>query len=477
MNVLAYRGEFAMLDFKPHSGRSLVLIFVAVSLTFILATVVSQYHAAAIAQKVLEISANAAPSIARLAEARNILRTIETEALRVASERPDGDLEVILASKAHLDEEVQKYLALPRFPGEGTLWTDVDQGLREVERLADRFVEMVSKGSPADQLADVRLALENAIEASSEDFLRSIQFNVERSRKLAVEIEEIRESSKDIALFLDTLCLALAVAAGVLVARAGGRYTALLRSHNELLGTQVRELELFAGRVAHDILSPLNTTALALEAAKACPGQDGEIREDLERGQACLQRIAVMVNGLLEFARSGAKPSPTAAADVRGVVADLASEMSKKAGEVGIDLKVDRFPPCTVAAALGVLTSILSNLLQNAIKYMGDRPVRRINLRVLPREDRVRFEVKDTGPGIPVLVRSRIFEPHVRGPNEKQPGFGLGLATVARLVEGHRGSLGVVSEPGRGSLFWVELMPKRETDTAVEPDAVGTAVR
>jgi signal transduction histidine kinase len=73
---------------------------------------------------------------------------------------------------------------------------------------------------------------------------------------------------------------------------------------------------------------------------------------------------------------------------------------------------------------------------------------------------RWRLEVQDTGPGIPPGHEERIFEPHVQL-DPGGGGIGLGLATVERLVNAHRGKLGVVSPPGSGALFWVEL-PKRE---------------
>jgi hypothetical protein len=81
-----------------------------------------------------------------------------------------------------------------------------------------------------------------------------------------------------------------------------------------------------------------------------------------------------------------------------------------------------------------VLVSIVSNLVDNAIKYMGDVSVRQIVLRARRRGSKVRVEVVDTGPGIAKNLQQRIFEPHVRGGPTAAPGLGLGLATVRRLA-------------------------------------------
>lgn len=80
----------------------------------------------------------------------------------------------------------------------------------------------------------------------------------------------------------------------------------------------------------------------------------------------------------------------------------------------------------------------------------------RITLRVLTFRRHMRVEVEDTGPGIEPDKLELIFAPYVRG-TTKQPGLGLGLATVKRLVEAHGGRVGVSSMLNQGSVFWFEL--------------------
>ena len=83
-------------------------------------------------------------------------------------------------------------------------------------------------------------------------------------------------------------------------------------------------------------------------------------------------------------------------------------------------------------------------------------------MRVVERGALVRFEIEDTGPGLPPALADRVFERHVRG--ERSTGLGLGLATVKRLVDNCGGQLGVHSRPGHGSCFWVEL-PRASAET------------
>jgi len=139
------------------------------------------------------------------------------------------------------------------------------------------------------------------------------------------------------------------------------------------------------------------------------------------------------------------------------VVAGLLEELGPFAEQYGAKLKVEPTYACAVACSQGVLLSLLSNLLRNAIKYLGEAEVREVSLRVKPRRGRVLFEVEDTGPGIPQASVGRVFELYVRGPNLGPPGLGLGLATVKRLAESHGGTVGLRPGARAGSVFWFEL--------------------
>jgi signal transduction histidine kinase len=100
---------------------------------------------------------------------------------------------------------------------------------------------------------------------------------------------------------------------------------------------------------------------------------------------------------------------------------------------------------------------------------MGSGNRRQVQLRVGARHDRIRFEVEDTGPGLPPELVSHAFDPYVRGAGTSEPGLGLGLATVRRLVEGHDGRYGVSSRPGEGALFWFELPAAEPTPPELPP--------
>src|SRR5262249_45821775 len=100
-----------------------------------------------------------------------------------------------------------------------------------------------------------------------------------------------------------------------------------------------------------------------------------------------------------------------------------------------------------------------SNLVRNAIKYIGDGPDRRVTVRARDAGARLRIEIEDTGVGVAEGMRDAIFTPFVRGSSRGQPGIGLGLATGKRICDTHGGRVGVESAVGQGSCFWF-VLPK-----------------
>jgi signal transduction histidine kinase len=190
---------------------------------------------------------------------------------------------------------------------------------------------------------------------------------------------------------------------------------------------------------------------------------DERARTYIERSHRALQRVQQLVNDLLSFARSGARPDPAANCSLNDVIASIIGDSSELAAERGIELVVEAPEPVCVPCAPGVITSIVQNLVRNAIKYMGARPTRRIVVRASTADQVARLEVEDTGPGIPSEIQATLFEPFVRGPDEDVAGSGLGLATVKRLVESHHGRVGFASNVGVGTRFWVELPATRSS--------------
>jgi two-component system phosphate regulon sensor histidine kinase PhoR len=111
------------------------------------------------------------------------------------------------------------------------------------------------------------------------------------------------------------------------------------------------------------------------------------------------------------------------------------------------------------------ITSVLYNLLDNALKYSSEVPVIEVKLSELPR-DIIELNVTDNGIGIPKEFQRKIFDKFFRvpmGDRHNIKGYGLGLSYVSEIVRRHMGYIKVESEPGKGTTFTVKL-PRKEAD-------------
>jgi two-component system, NtrC family, sensor histidine kinase KinB len=98
---------------------------------------------------------------------------------------------------------------------------------------------------------------------------------------------------------------------------------------------------------------------------------------------------------------------------------------------------------------------VFENLIANAVRHSPKDGV--ITVRAAPEDGRVRFDVRDQGPGVPPEYRERIFEKFFRVPGTSGEGIGLGLYISREIVRAHGGEMGVENERGAGARFWFTL--------------------
>ncbi len=403
---------------------------------------------------------SAVPSIVALDRAQARVRQVHALVLERRLGAP-GDPEVrdesIAVARRELGRALDWYQALPLEPGEGPLQQQIDESLAETNAVVDRILALEPG---AQEQPGLRRDLDAAVAHLSADLVRASEFNAEVARASAASVARISRLELPAAAVTIALTFAAAALTLALTYRAVRRAEALAARSLDSLERRAEELESFAGRVAHDLLSPLMTVSLALDLADRRLGDpdDAAAQGAVARASRTLQRVRRFVSDLLEFARAGAKPPPGVQARVGEAVHEIAEELGPVAHDAGVDLRVEAAATDrVVACSPGVLTSVLGNLVQNAIKYIGEGDVRRVAIRTVDLKDEVRLEVEDTGPGVPPTERERLFEPYARGRDAKAPGLGLGLATVKRLVESHGGHVGVEPGPGRGSVFWFSI--------------------
>lgn len=428
--------------------------------SFATAMLVTGYSAQRIAENGESLSTNAAPSISYLSAMRSELRHYEV----LLDDYVDGAVSgqaigptrvAIDAAHATIDAAWHAYLALPSYPSEPALWPGVGMALARVHGTADRVLQLVDEHQNRTAEALFDTTLKAMIDVLDGLLTELRELNSRQVAARAAVITTTYARAKSLALLLSALSVALGSLAAWLAARVVRENVLLLENRNA-------ELEQFADRVAHDIMSPLSSTSLALDLAIGRSRDNPAIVRILERGAGGLRRARDISDALLDFARSGAEPERGAHASVAEVLDGVLDDAKVTARGKQIELCVEPFVDCAVACSVGVLTSLLSNLLGNAIKHVGEGPTHRVTVRVADLGVSVRVEVEDSGPGIPLALRQSIFEPFVRLPGTQAAGHGLGLAIVRKLVTRHGGRVGVREAPTAGSIFWFELFKAGE---------------
>ena len=438
--------------------RALLWAFALVVGCFLTETVVSQLVAYTIDDAAMRIITDYSPSVVALASTRAELHRMQDFVSDyVVGGGTQADRARVAASMVDLDRSVESYLRLPTIPGERELWMRTAKDIVEVKATANRTIAAVERDDLDAAKGLVRRDLRGTVDRASVDILANIELNAGAADADGRLIANRRRTSQQAAIVLALASVALTTLVALLLYRLSMQHESLQRRHASMLTAQNAELELFASRVSHDILSPLSSTRLAIDSALKAEKDEG-IRRKLQRGTGGLERVTRIAQALFDFARSGARPGPGEHGDVRTVVSEVVDEYRPLATKAGACLEASVPTEGQVACNQGLLTSALSNLVRNAITHLDGGAGKRVDIVAADAAgDRVRIEVRDTGPGLPPGSEARVFEPYVRGPSAQHPGLGLGLATVKRIVETHGGSVGVDSRTGSGCRFWMEL--------------------
>ena len=242
----------------------------------------------------------------------------------------------------------------------------------------------------------------------------------------------------------------------VLLFRAIGRGS----SHSAAAYAEKRDEELaeHAARnfsfMAHELRSPLHVAQLASTLLQEDrTGDRGRRQAQITRLTHALTSLAELIdNALVEARLGGDVPPQRVRMTAQAVVDDALRNVASYAQEVGIEiaLEVEAFE---IEADPKLLTSALSNLLTNAVKFT--KPRTRVSLRARSEDGCGVFEVEDRCGGLGQEPED-LFAPFVQRDEDKS-GFGLGLMIVKRAVEAHGGRVRVEDDPGRGCTFSLEL--------------------
>ncbi|GGE03231.1 two-component sensor histidine kinase [Marinithermofilum abyssi] len=218
--------------------------------------------------------------------------------------------------------------------------------------------------------------------------------------------------------------------------------------------------------VSHDLRTPLASIQSFVEALQDDVLQDPDILQQyLFTIRSETKRLSAMINDLFELSllEAGQQPFQPVPAYLDQLLIDVldSHQLLLREKNLHLNVEVDRHLP-RLSIMPHKVARIISNLLQNAIRYSPPGGLIELDVRLLTEEQMVEIRLLDQGTGIPEHERSRIFERFYRtdqSRNRESGGAGLGLAIARSLVDLHGGRIGVRtrSDGKQGSEFWFRL--------------------
>lgn len=239
----------------------------------------------------------------------------------------------------------------------------------------------------------------------------------------------------------------------------GQQLSAQYREARDAAEAALAEKNRFLSTAAHDLRQPVHAMGLLTEAI-ALRNRDAALAAPLSDLRLNLQSVQLMFNSLLDLSKieSGqlaVRPEPLL---LRPFFNELEIQFLAEADSRGLHLRLHMPPPgAAVQADAALLRQSLSNLVQNALRYT---PQGGVLIGARRRQGHWRIEVWDTGLGVALEDRDRIYQPFYRPQHAwhiNREGHGLGLAVVARCVDLMGAQHGLQSRLGTGSCFWLQL--------------------
>ncbi len=311
-----------------------------------------------------------------------------------------------------------------------------------IEVLAAGADDFVSKSSGSDVLA-ARVKAQIRRKQFTDEH-RRVRERLLRSEHEAAEAHAARQLAETRALLAEELA----------------RTNENLAAANQDLAAANRELEAFSYSVSHDLRAPLRAirsfTQMLDEDAR--DKLDETSRDHLRRVVAATGRMTDLIEALLELSRIGRAELGRTRVDLGAIAAVVVDELRGRdaARSVEVTIELDLF----AEADPRMVRVLFDNLIGNAWKFTATRDRAHVSIGAHPGRDERAFFVRDDGAGFDMARAANLFVPFQRLHGAEFPGTGIGLATVRRIIERHRGRIWAESAVGAGTTISFTLPPR-----------------
>jgi len=271
--------------------------------------------------------------------------------------------------------------------------------------------------------------------------------------------ETTADRQKMMYIWAGLLAITVMLSAGLLTARIVGKQIKTNRLKNDFIAT-----------VSHELKTPLASMRVLVDTLLEGSYRDQrQVTEYLELVSKENERLTGLIDNFLSFSRMerNKQTFKITRTSASRIARDAAGAIKTKfsVGQCRFEADIGEDLPDVLADRDAMIT-VLVNLLDNAYKYSYDD--KRIELRAFARDGSVCFTVCDNGAGISRRSAKRIFKRFYqvdRSLSRSAEGCGLGLSIAKFIVDAHKGSIGVESRPGEGSIFTVKLPAVKQAST------------
>jgi signal transduction histidine kinase len=243
------------------------------------------------------------------------------------------------------------------------------------------------------------------------------------------------------------------------------RRAAAEQRHHAMLESRVRErtaalkhtneeLEAFSYSVSHDLRSPLNVVGgyMYLLRHDYAPAFTAEAKEMLDEIEVSVKSMTRLIEDLLGMARVSRQRISKDRVDLSALAAEITQQLAAAHPQHAVEVQI--MPGIVAQADAGLLRIALQNLLGNAWKYSAKNPRPRIEFGAQTSGGEYVYHVRDNGAGFDMKDAEKLFRPFQRLPGSQgYEGTGIGLTTVARIIQRHGGRIWADSAPGEGATF------------------------